>query len=358
VNMPSTRPDEMLALRKPAGHGLLVDERAPVPQVGPSDVLVQVTHAGICGTDKHIWDHDPWAAGRVAAGTVVGHELVGRVAEVGTAVGRLRPGQRVSAEGHIGCGECRACRTGDMHICAAVDIIGVDRDGCYAEYVVLPAENVWVLDEAVPDRHGALMDPLGNAVHTVATAEVSGRSVLVTGTGVIGLMAVAVARIHGADRIIATDLRDDRLALARELGADVVLRADDPDWVQEVRRVTDGGADALLEVSGSQAGLSGGLDALRNGGRAALLGLPSRPVTVDLAEQVIFKGLALLGVNGRRMFDTWYQTASILRSGRLDLDRFITGLFPIDRPEDAFRAFGSEGALKLLFEVAAVRERA
>lgn len=350
---PSPIPTTMLALRKPIEAGLTLDGNAAVPEIGPTEALIEVVHAGLCGTDKHIWDHDPWAAGRVATGTIVGHELVGRVAAVGDAVGRLRPGQRVSAEGHIGCGDCRACRTGDMHICAAVDIIGVDRDGCFAQYVALPADNVWVLDRTVPDRHGALMDPLGNAVHTVATAQVSGRSVLVTGAGVIGLMAIAIARIHGADRIVATDLRDDRLELARELGADVVLRADDPDWIAEARRATDGGADALIEVSGSQAGLSGGLDALRNGGNAALLGLPSRPVTIDLAEQVIFKGLTLHGVNGRRMFETWYQAASILRSGRIDLDRFITGRYPMDRPADAFEAFGSPGALKLLFDVSA-----
>jgi threonine 3-dehydrogenase len=346
-------PTTMLVLRKPADRaGLDVDGDAAVPTPGPTDVIVEVTYAGVCGTDRHIWDHDEWAAARVAAGTVVGHELVGRVVSVGSAVERIQPGQRVSAEGHIGCGTCRTCRTGSMHICPTVDIIGVDRDGCFGEYVRLPAHNVWPIHDTVPDHHAVLMDPLGNAVHTVDTGEVSGRTVLVTGAGVIGLLAVAVARLQGAERIIVSDVDPDRLAIAREFGADVTIDARDPDRLVDIRRATFGGADVLLEVSGARSALADGLAGLRNGGRAALLGLPSLPVEIDLAEQVIFKGLSLHGVNGRQMFRTWYQADTIIRSGRVDVDRLITGRFPISEPARAFAALDEPGTLKVLLDVA------
>ena len=347
-------PPTMLVLRKPAGRsGLEVDGEAPVPTPGPTDVIVRVTYAGVCGTDRHIWAHDEWAAARVAPGTVVGHELMGRVAAVGSAVERIRPGDRVSAEGHIGCGECRTCRTGSMHICPSVDIIGVDRDGCFGEYVRVPAHNVWPVDGPVPDHHAVLMDPLGNAVHTVDVGEVAGRTVLVTGAGVIGLLAVAVARLQGAERIVVSDVDADRLAIARDFGADVTVDARDPDRLDDVRRATSGGADVLLEVSGAPSGIADGLAGLRNGGRAALLGLPALPIEIDLAEQVIFKGLSIHGVNGRQMFRTWYQTETIMRSGRIDLDRLITGRFPVGEPERAFAALEDPGTLKVLLDVGA-----
>jgi len=360
VPVTTTVPATMMSLRKPDGvAGLVVDHNTPVPVPGPGDVLVAVRFAGLCGTDKHIWDHDEWAAARVAPATIVGHECSGTIVAVGGGVTRVQPGQRVSVEGHIGCGTCKACRTGHAHICAAVDIIGVDRDGCFAEYLCMPEENVWVLDERISDRHAALLDPLGNAVHTVMTAGVSARTVLVTGAGVIGSMAIAVARLLGASRVVATDVRDDRLELAREMGADVVVRADDPGWVGEVRAATGGeGPDVLLEVSGSTVGLCGGLDALRNGGVASLLGLPSRPVEIDLAELVIFKGLTLHGVNGRRMFETWYQAESLLLSGQLALDRFLSDEVPLDQPHRAFETYGMPGVLKVLFDVRSAAKQA
>lgn len=347
-------PERMVVLRKPADRpGLDVDGEAPVPTPGATDVIVRVTYAGVCGTDRHIWEHDEWAAARVEPGTVVGHELMGRVAAVGSAVERIRPGQRVSAEGHIGCGTCRTCRTGSMHICPSVDIIGVDRDGCFGEYVRVPEHNVWPVHESVPDHHAVLMDPLGNAVHTVDVGEVSGRTVLVTGAGVIGLLTVAVARLQGAERIVVSDVDPDRLAIARAFGADVTVDARDPDRLVDIRRATSGGADVLLEVSGATSALSDGLAGLRNGGRAALLGLPPVPVEIDLAEQVIFKGLSINGVNGRQMFRTWYQTETIIRSGRVDIDRLVTGRFPLTEPARAFAALDEPGTLKVLLDVGA-----
>src|SRR5207302_3554032 len=207
-------------------------------QLGPREVLVAVTQAGICGTDRHIYEWDTWSRSRVKLGITTGHEFVGQVAAVGSAVTRTSVGQRVSAEGHIGCGVCQPCRTGNGHICEKVDILGIDTDGCFAEFVAVPEENIWPVHPDIPDHIAAIFDPLGNAMHTVMAAGVSGRSVLITGVGIIGLMAVTIARAAGAGTIVATDVDDRRLALAKTLGADFALRADDEEWVAKARAAT------------------------------------------------------------------------------------------------------------------------
>lgn len=343
----------MAALRKArAAPGLDLDDRAGVPEVGPNDVLVAVRYAGICGTDRHIYDWDAWSAGRVPLGIVVGHELCGTVAEVGAAVTRVAPGQRVSAEGHIGCGTCQPCRTGEGHICERVDIIGIDRDGCFAEFVVLPQENIWILHPDIPDHWAGLMDPIGNAMHTVMAAGVSGRTVLITGAGVIGLLAVSIARAAGAGTILVTDVNEARLDLARHLGADVTLDAADPEWPSRARRATgDQGPERLLEMSGNPSAISGGFAALRNGGQAALLGLPANPVSFDLPNDIIFKGATVVGINGRRMFETWYQVEAFLLSGRLQVDPVVSHIVPLAEHEKAFDLLGNGSALKVLLEV-------
>jgi threonine 3-dehydrogenase len=336
-----------------AGPGLARVTDAEVTRPGPGEVLIAVRYAGICGTDRHIYEWDKWSADRVPVGIIVGHEFCGTVAAVGPGVRRVAPGGRVSGEGHIGCGTCQPCRTGNGHICERVDIIGIDRDGCFAEYVLLPEENVWPLHAAIPDRVAGLMDPLGNAMHTVMAAGVSGRSVLVTGTGVIGLLAVAIARAAGAGTILATDVSDERLELARRFGADHVLRADDPTWPQRARHLTAGqGPELLLEMSGHPDAIRMGFAALRNGGTAALLGLPAEPVTIDLPNDVIFKGATVLGINGRRMFETWFQVEAFLAGGRLDIATIISHVVPMDSYEDAFDLVASGHALKVLLEVA------
>lgn len=344
---------EMTGLRKTVpAPGLTLDRAVPRPAPGPNEVLVAVRYAGICGTDKHIYDWDHWSAARVPLGIVTGHEFVGTVVAAGPGVRRVAVGDRVSGEGHLGCGQCQQCRTGRAHICHAIDILGVDRDGCFAELVAIPAENAWPTHPAVPDRWAAIMDPLGNAVHAVSVARVSGRSVLVTGAGVIGLLSVAAARFFGAERVVVTDVEDSRLALARRLGADVALRADDPDWPGEARRLTGGeGPEVLIEMSGHPDAITGGLAALRNGGRAALLGLPAEPVPIDLASAVIFKGATLLGVNGREMFATWYQVERFLAAGACDLDELITHVLPLEDFQHAFALGGSPEALKVLLEI-------
>lgn len=340
---------DMLAIKKLTdAPGLSWAPETPLPAIGPRDVLVAVTHAGICGTDRHIYEWDPWSQSRVKLGITTGHEFVGRVVAIGSAVERVEVGARVSAEGHIGCGKCQPCRTGNGHICEKVDILGIDCDGCFAQYVAVPEDNIWPVHPNIPDQVAAVFDPLGNAVHTVMAAGVSGRSVLITGVGIIGLMAVTVARAAGAGRILVTDVDSRRLELAKELGADEAYLATEP-WHTDARAATQNqGPEVLLEMSGHPDALKQGFAALRNGGTAALLGLPSRAVTLDLANDIIFKGATVLGINGRRMFETWYQMESFLLSGRLELEPIITHQLDLADFEQGFHLMQSGDAIKVV----------
>jgi threonine 3-dehydrogenase len=346
-------PATMVALRKTYPKpGLWRQDDTPVPTVGPRDVLVAVTHAGICGTDRHIYEWDAWSQSRVQVGITTGHEFVGRVVKIGSAVTRASIGDRVSAEGHIGCGVCEPCRTGNGHICEKVDILGIDTNGCFAQYVAVPEENIWPVHPSIPDHIAAVFDPLGNAMHTVMSAGVSGRSVLITGVGIIGLMAVTIARAAGAGTILVSDRDPKRLALAKELGADIAFNTADGDWVSEARKQTHNqGPQVLLEMSGHPVAIRQGFAALRNGGTAALLGLPAEPVTLDLPNDIIFKGATVLGINGRRMFETWYQMESFLLSGRLHLDPIITHHLPLTDFERGFALMRSGEGIKIVLEV-------
>ena len=343
----------MPALRKlHDAPGLTWCGEIPVPAYGPRDVLIRVTHAGICGTDRHIYEWDAWSQSRVQLGITTGHEFVGRVAAIGNAVTRTQVGERVSAEGHIGCGQCEPCRTGNGHICEKVDILGIDRDGCFATYIAVPEENIWPVHPDIPDHIAAVFDPLGNAVHTVMSAGVSGRSVLITGVGTIGLMAVTVAKAAGASKILVTDVDTRRLQLAKELGADKIFVAGDSSWVQHARAATQNqGPHVLLEMSGHPSAIRNGFAALRNGGTAALLGLPAQPIEIDLPNDIIFKGATVLGINGRRMFETWYQMENFLLSGRLNLDPIITHELDLADFEDGFRKMQSGEAIKVVLRM-------
>ncbi|TVQ30517.1 MAG: L-threonine 3-dehydrogenase [Phycisphaeraceae bacterium] len=320
---------------------------------GATEALIRVTHTGICGTDRHIWEWDDWASSRIPVGIITGHEFVGVVERVGSSVEGIKPGMRVSAEGHITAGADYNSRTGNAHIARDTSIIGVDRDGCFADYIMMPACNLWQVHESIPDNWAAVMDPLGNAVHTVMAAGVSAKSVLVTGVGTIGLMAVTVARAAGAARIFAVDVDERRLDLARRLGADHAFDArKGDDWIEEVRTRTRGeGADALLEMSGAPSAIDAGFKALRNGGVAALLGIPSKPFEFDLTRNIVFKGAAVLGINGRRMFETWYQMEDLLMSGRVHLDDVLTHEFPLEEYEKAFDAMRSGEAIKVVMRM-------
>ncbi len=343
-----------------AGTELQFDANRPRPAVGPRDVLIRVKKAGICGTDRHIWEWDAWAAGRIPVGIVTGHEFVGIIEEVGSAVTRYKPGLRVSAEGHITAGADFNSRTGNAHIASDTRIVGIDRDGCFADYVVVPEENVWPVHPSIPDNVAAILDPLGNAVHTVMAANVSAKSVLISGVGIIGLMAVTVAKAAGASRIFATDVNPARLALAKKLGAIEAYDVRTPsgsvvpggDWINDIKKATRGeGVDCLLEMSGAPSAFDQGFRALRNGGTAAILGIPSKPITWNITEHIVFKGATVLGINGRKMFETWYQMEELLLSGRLQLDDIITHEFPLEKFQDAFKTMISGEGIKVVLDM-------
>ncbi len=342
----------MSALCKVKPEAGFVLQEVPVPATGPTDVLIEVEKVGVCGTDYHIYSWDTWAQNRIKPPLVIGHEFMGRVAAVGSAVRMVGVGDRVSAEGHIADGTCLLCRTGEAHICERVQIIGVDRDGAFAEYISMPEVNVWKLDPSIPDEFAAVFDPLGNAVHTVMAAGVSTKSVAITGVGSIGLMAIPVARAAGAASVFAIDVNPAKLELAKRVGADATFLASDSGLIDEILRRTNGdGVDVLLEMSGSGSAIDTGLMMVRNGGRAALLGIPSDNINLNLAERIIFKGLTVLGINGRRMFETWYQTQALVKSGRVDLRPIITHVLPFSQFDRAFELMRSGEAAKIVLDL-------
>lgn len=330
----------------------LVVKSVPKPAPGSGEVLIAVRHAGVCGTDLHIADWDEWARGRLKPPLVIGHEFAGEIAAVGDGVEGLSPGQVVTAEGHIVCGHCLQCRTGNAHICKNTRIIGVDRDGAFAEFIAMPATNVLRLD-GIPTEVGAIMDPVGNAFHTVLTADIPGSTVFVVGCGPIGCFAVGVARAAGAARVIASDVNPKRLALAARMGAHVTIDARAQDVVAAVREETGGeGADVVCEMSGVPAALRHALAAVRLGGRVHLLGIPKGEVPVNLATDVIFKGITVYGVIGRKMYETWHQMRRFLATGVFDPRPVITHRFPLARIDDALTAIRSGDAGKVILEIA------
>lgn len=350
--MSGSLPSSMPAIRKLHDQpGLDWCDEVEVPSVGPREVLIQVSHAGICGTDRHIYEWDAWSQDRVKLGITTGHEFVGEVIQVGNAVDRVNVGQRVSGEGHVGCGKCEMCRTGNGHICDKVVILGIDCNGCFAPYISVPEENCWPVAPEISDKIAAVFDPLGNAVHTVMSAGVSGKSVLITGVGIIGLMAVTVAKAAGAGKIFVTDMDQRRLDLAKTLGAHSAYLATDS-WTEEILAETQGlGPHVMLEISGNAQAIRDGLSVLRSGGTAAMLGIPSNEITLDLAKLIIFKGTTLLGINGRRMFETWYQMESLLLSGRLDLDPIITHVIKMKDFESGIKMMQTGEAIKVVMEI-------
>jgi threonine 3-dehydrogenase len=326
--------------------------RVPKPVAGPGEVLIAVRHAGVCGTDLHIADWDPWAQGRIHPPLVIGHEFAGEIVAVGDGVTGLAVGQIVTAEGHIVCGHCLQCRTGNGHICKNTRIIGVDRDGAFAEFIAMPTSNVLPL-QGIPTEIGAIMDPMGNAFHTVLTAEIPGSTVLIVGCGPIGCFAVGIARAAGAARVIASDINPKRLALATRMGAHVTLNPTSDDVVQTVAAETGGeGADVVCEMSGVPQALHQAFRTARMGGRVQLLGIPKGEVPIDFANEIIFKGLTVTGVIGRKMYETWHQMRRFLTAGLLDPRPVITHRFPLTRIDDALAAIRSGDAGKVILEIA------
>jgi threonine 3-dehydrogenase len=349
----------MRALRKTSpGPGALLAE-VPVPNPGPNEVLVRVQAASICGTDLHIYEWNGWAERRIGAAGLpytFGHEVAGRVVAAGKEVDHPLPGMFVAAETHLFCGHCGLCRTGKPHICQNMRILGVDVDGAFADYLVLPAHNAWVVDPRIPADVASTMEPFGNAVHTVfppgTDPEIATSVVAVLGCGPIGLFAVGISRAAGARTVIAVEPNPFRLDLAKRMGADLLVDPGRDDPVAAVLAATDGlGADVVLEMSGVAEVIDQGTRMLRHGGRLSLLGLPPGAVSLDLTDQVIFKEARIFGVTGRELFRSWQQTTTLLATGMVDVGTTITRRYPLERYREAFEDAASGRSAKVVFSI-------
>lgn len=317
----------------------------PVP--GHNDVLIKVRRTAICGTDIHIYQWDDWARKTIPVPLAIGHEFCGEIVACGSEVRGLKAGDRVSAEGHITCGVCRNCRAGRRHLCRNSLGIGVSRSGAFAEFISVPAFNVFKLPDLITDEMAAILDPLGNATHTALSFDLVGEDVLVTGAGPIGIMAVAIARYAGARHIVVTDINDYRLDLARKMGASVALNVRHETLDETMQKLgMEEGFDVGMEMSGNPAAFRDMLRTMHHGGKIAILGIPPGEMAIDWTE-VIFKGLILKGIYGREMFETWYKMSSMLQSG-LDIEPIITHRFALDDYEDAFALMASGQSGKVI----------
>jgi threonine 3-dehydrogenase len=330
------------------GPGLVL-QKVRRPEVGHNDLLIRIRRTAICGTDVHIWKWDEWARRTVPVGMHVGHEYVGEVVGMGSEVKGYAVGDRVSGEGHITCGHCRNCRAGRIHLCRNTVGVGVNREGAFAEYLVIPAFNAFHIPEGIPDEIASILDPLGNAAHTALSFDLVGEDVLITGAGPIGIMAAAISRHVGARHVVVTDVNDYRLGLARTMGATraVNVAHEDLRAVMQELGMTEG-FDVGMEMSGTEAGLRSLLAAMNHGGKVALLGIPPGDVAIDWG-QVIFKGLVIKGIYGREMFETWYKMTAMLQSG-LDISALITHRFPVERFEEGFAAMISGRSGKVILD--------
>ena len=320
-----------------------------VPEYGVNDVLIKIEKTAICGTDIHIYSWDDWAQATIPVPMTVGHEFYGKIVEVGSEVKGLKPGQRVSGEGHLTCGLCRNCRAGKRHYCRNTLGVGVNRPGCFAEYLSLPAANVLALPDDITAEQASILDPFGNATHCALAFNVVGEDVLITGAGPIGIMAVAIARFIGARHVVITDVNDHRLELARKMGATRAVNVK----YQPIREVMDElgmaeGFDVGLEMSGNPMALNDMVKSMNHGGSIAMLGIPPQETPMDW-NQVIFKSLTVRGIYGREMFETWYKMIAMLQSG-LDLSPVMTHHFPVADYENAFQIMASGQSGKVILD--------
>ncbi|NSY38700.1 L-threonine 3-dehydrogenase [Leisingera sp. ANG59] len=340
----------MKALEKSHPQEGLWMVQAPVPEIGPDEVLIKVKKTGICGTDIHIWNWDEWASHTVPVPMITGHEFAGEIVEIGRNVTDLSVGQRCSGEGHLIKTDSRQSRAGKFHLDPGTRGIGVNEQGAFAQYLKLPAFNVVPLPEDIPDEIGAILDPLGNAVHTALSFDLLGEDVLITGAGPIGIMAAAVAKHAGARHVVITDINADRLKLAAHVVPTVravnVAQEDLQDVVRELGLKQ--GFDVGLEMSGSQAALDQMVEALVMGGKIALLGIPPGKSPVDWS-RIVFKAITIKGVYGREMFETWYKMIAMLQNG-LDVSRVITHRFGVDDFAEGFAAMKSGASGKVVLD--------
>ncbi|VVS90541.1 L-threonine 3-dehydrogenase [Desulfoluna spongiiphila] len=343
--------ETMKALSKAKPEAGIWMEEVDVPRPGHNDILIKVKKTAICGTDIHIYNWDEWSQKTVPVPMVIGHEFAGVIVEVGSEVEGYKVGDRVSAEGHITCGYCRNCRAGKRHLCRNTEGIGVNRTGCFAEYIAVPAVNAFRIPEGISDETASILDPLGNATHTALSFDLVGEDVLITGAGPIGIMAVAIARHAGARHVVISDVNDYRLDLARNMGATRavnVSRANGSIFDAMDELGMNEGFDVGLEMSGSPHAFRDMLEALNFGGHIALLGIQPPETAVDWS-QIIFKGLKLKGIYGREMFETWYKMSSMLQSG-LDISPVITHRFGIDDFQKGFDVMRSGDSGKVILE--------
>lgn len=328
--------------------GLWLD-KAAIPTIGPNDVLIKIKKTAICGTDLHIYNWDHWAQQTIPVPMVVGHEFCGVIAAIGSHVSGFAVGDRVSGEGHITCGHCRNCRAGKRHLCRNTQGVGVNRQGCFAEYLAIPASNAFKLPANISDEEGAIFDPYGNAVHTAISFDLVGEDVLITGAGPIGIMAVAICRHVGARHVVISDVNDYRLKLAQEMGASRVVNVKNAKVADAMQDLgMSEGFDVGLEMSGNAQAFATMIDTMNHGGRISLLGIFPDEVAIDWSK-VVFKGLFLKGIYGREMYETWYKMASMLQSG-LNIKPVITHRLPMADFEEGFRVMNSGQAGKVILD--------
>ncbi len=342
----------MRAIRKATAAPGLVVEDVPRPTPGPEDVLVYVEAASLCGTDLHIWKWDDWSQRRIKPPLTLGHEFCGTVVACGDKVRQVQVGEYVSAESHVTCGMCYQCRTGQAHMCPNTEILGVDREGAFANYVVVPEKVIWQNDRTkLPPDIATLQEPFGNAVFATMNQDLSGKSVLVLGCGPIGLFTVSISKAVGAKAIFASDIRPKRLALGETMGATRVFNAAElgESMVQTVVEANGGyGVDIVFEMSGAASAITTAFRVVRNGGEVILFGIPAKPVEIDVAENMIFKNLTVRALNGRRIFDTWYKTRWLLEGGVVDLRPLVSKTIGFEEINDAMELLSSGEACKIV----------
>ena len=333
-------------VKKEAKEGLWLDE-VPVPEIGIDDVLIKIHKTAICGTDIHIYNWDEWAQKTIPVPMVVGHEYVGKVIEIGSNVKDVQIGELVSGEGHITCGRCRNCRAGRRHLCPNTKGVGINRPGCFAEYLSIPVFNVWHCDPNISTDILSFFDPLGNATHTALSYDLLGEDVLITGAGPIGIMAAAIAKHAGARIVVITDVNPYRLELAKKMGVSRTVDVSKemlPDIIKELGMKE--GFDVGMEMSGNPKALNDMIDVMFHGGKIALLGLLPSDASVNW-KKIIFNGLNLRGIYGRRMFETWYKMQAMIQSG-LDVSPVITHRFSYNKFEEGFQLMRSGNSGKII----------
>jgi len=326
-------------------------KQVEIPRIDDNHLLVKVKAVSICGTDKHIYNWDPWAAGRLNPPLIFGHECCGEVVEVGKNVKKIKVGNIIAAESHIPCGVCKQCRMGNMHICDNLRILGVDTDGIFAEYAVLPEIVCWKVRKDLDPAIASIHEPFGNSVYVVMSGDVATKRVAIVGDGPTAAFACGIAKAVGAERIYNIGMQPFNLDICRKMGADVSINvAEDKDFITRIHDETSGGVDVVLDMAGNQPAIDTGFKLLRKAGTYVMFGIPPEPVRVDISDYIIFKGAKVIGVNGRKMFETWYQMSALLSGGMVDPTPVITHRYPFKDFLKAMEMFalGTEPSSKVV----------